>query len=147
MRQTYTQEEVKVARDGLRLLKSRMDAAGMKKRQGNGSAHSANRQQTDLPSHFGERVPVNRRSHYSGASANKPPMMPPSGHQTFETMNTTPLSGANAGFDGNLPSGNSNYRRAFKPNLAGNPGSQAEQSPSRRVQRQRSGIKGSQNPA
>ena len=148
MRQTYTQEEVKVARDGLRLLKSRMDAAGMKKRQANGSAHSANRQQADLPSHFGERVPVNRRSHYSGASANKPPMMPPPGHQqTFETMNTTPLSGAHPGFDGNLPSGNSNYRRAFKPNLGGNQSSQHDQSPSRRVQRQRSGLKGSQNSA
>lgn len=63
-------------------------------------------------------------------------------------MNTTPLSGAHGGFDGNPPSGKSNYRRAFKPNLGGgNLSNQNEQSPSRRVQRQRSGIKGGPNPA
>ena len=79
----YSKQDVQEARDGLKLLKSRMRDS-QRLSFNNGSSHSARRQNEDpnfnkAPSYTNsDKGPTTRKSQYrpgnSGASANKPPM-------------------------------------------------------------------------
>lgn len=81
---SYSKKDVEEARDGLKLLKSRMGGATDARRSVNaGTAHSANRaheagmNQSNTNS---DKGPVTRKNQYGGptGSSNKPPMMPAS---------------------------------------------------------------------
>jgi len=84
------------ARAGLKLLKSRMS-------QGNRCTGSAKREIENQPS---DKMGLGRRANYGAASANKPPMKPPTGY-------SMPQNGA----DMTPQQPSNNYRKAFKPNL------------------------------
>ena len=121
MRTGYSREDVEEARDGLRLLKNKMDSVTKRKAMSN--SQSANRdtdhgfrQHGGLPANQSMNLGGynnNRRSQHT-AGAPKPPMMPPasSQHQSnnMDAMNTSATT-AGGGQPGD------NYRRAFKPNL------------------------------
>ena len=85
------------ARAGLKLLKSRMS-------QGNRCTGSANREMESYPS---DKMGNGRRTNYGAASANKPPMKPPTGYAAM----------SHNGADMTPQQSNNNYRKAFKPNL------------------------------
>ena len=59
----------------------------------------------------------NRRANNYAGGGMRPPMIPPSlNNSNADALNTSVLSGG-GGPNGATPKSNSNYRKAFKPNL------------------------------
>jgi len=80
---SYSKKDVEEARDGLKLLKSRMGAGNNQRRSfNNGTSHSANRQREVMLNQSynnSDKGPASRKNNYSGvAGSHKPPMMPAS---------------------------------------------------------------------
>ena len=116
----YSRKDLEEAKEGLKLLKSRMGGTAQRSFN-NVSSHSQNRGGDGISSYSqshlnSEKTQLARRTQYAGASANKPPMKPPINqsaqnlnHSNIESHNQSVLQGANQN--------TGNYRKAFKPNL------------------------------
>jgi hypothetical protein len=106
-RSTYSRQEVEEAKDGLRLLKAKMQQR---------SGVSANRDQRPPMYNPSSNSGVNdKRRAYTGVSSGLPPMMPP---PHSDNLNNSVLSTGANGPSGSSPQ-NQNYRKSFKPNLGG----------------------------
>ena len=102
----YSRQEVEEARDGLRLLKTKMAS----QRQG----VSANRdRRPPMYNPTSNSAVADKRRAYTGASNGLPPMMP---NSHSDNLNNSVLSAGANGPSGSTPT-NQNYRKAFKPNL------------------------------